>query len=58
VSGGGSSTLYAQGERLPESQLYVRKTHFVLLEIYTDRIELQAISKEGDVLDQAVIELE
>jgi hypothetical protein len=57
VTGGGSSTLYAQGERLPTSQIYVRRTHFVLAEIYGDRIELLVISKEGDILDQATIAL-
>ncbi|MEW5871063.1 MAG: metallophosphoesterase [Chloroflexota bacterium] len=57
VSGGGSSTLYAQGQSLPESQIYLRRTHFVLMEIYADRIQLSAISKEGETLDQAVISL-
>ncbi len=57
VSGGGSSVLYAQGELLPESEIYIRRTHFVLMEIYEDRIELYAISKEGELLDQAVISI-
>ena len=55
VSGGGSSTLYAQGDLLPESQIYARRTHFVLLEIYADRIELSAISLEGEIIDRATI---
>ena len=55
VSGGGSSTLYAQGALLPESQIYARRTHFVLMEIYENRIELTAISKEGETLDQATV---
>ena len=55
VSGGGSSVLYAQGEALPESQVYLRRTHFVLMEIYEDEIRLTAISKEGELLDQAVV---
>jgi predicted phosphodiesterase len=57
VSGGGSSVLYAQGEPLPESQVYIRRTHFVLMEIFEEEIWLSAISKEGELLDQAVIEL-
>jgi predicted phosphodiesterase len=57
VSGGGSGTLYAPGEILPESQVFARRTHFVLMEIYSDRIELSAIDKEGKVFDQAVIPL-
>jgi predicted phosphodiesterase len=56
VSGGGSSVLYAQGEALPESQVYIRRTHFVLMEIDEEEIRLSAISKEGELLDQAVIE--
>lgn len=58
VTGGGSSTLYAQGELLPESQIYARRTHFVLLEIYADHIELAAISVEGDVIDRATIPID
>jgi predicted phosphodiesterase len=58
VSGGGSSTLYAQGDLLPESQIYARRTHFVLLEIYPDRIKLSAISLEGDIIDRATILLD
>jgi hypothetical protein len=57
VSGGGSSVLYAQGEPLPESQVYIRRTHFVLMEIDEEEIRLSAISKEGELLDSTVIEL-
>lgn len=55
VTGGGSSTLYAQGSQLAESQIYVRRTHFVRMEIYADRIELIAMAKEGDIIDQTTI---
>jgi predicted phosphodiesterase len=58
VSGGGSSVLYAQGEPLPESQVYIRMTHFVLMEIDEEEIRLSAISKEGELLDQAVIPID
>ncbi len=58
VTGGGSSTLYAQGDLLPESQIYVRKTHFVLLEIYEEFIDLTAIGLGGEIIDQAKIPLE
>lgn len=57
VTGGGSSTLYAQGEQLPESHIYARRTHFVLLEIYADRIQVSAISMEGDLIDQVTLPL-
>jgi predicted phosphodiesterase len=57
VSGGGSSTLYAQGQLLPESQRFARRTHFVLLEIDADHIEITAIAVDGETLDQAYIDL-
>jgi predicted phosphodiesterase len=55
ISGGGSLTLYDLGEALPESEFFAKQTHFVLLEIYADRIDLQAIALGGEVLDQATI---
>jgi len=58
VSGGGSGTLYAPGEILPESQVFARRTHFVLMEIYSDRIELSAIDKDGELFDQASVPLQ
>lgn len=57
VSGGGSATLYGISERLPESIVFAQQTHFVLLEIGADQIDLQAITAVGDVLDQATISL-
>ncbi len=58
VTGGGSSTLYAQGDLVPGSQGYFRKTHFVLLEIFKDYIDLKAIDLGGEIIDSAVIEIE
>jgi len=58
VSGGGSSTLYAQGDLLAESKRFARKTHFVLMEIYTDHIQLSAIDLAGDTFDQAKISVD
>ncbi len=55
VSGGGSATLYALAASIPESQVFQRRAHFVLLEIYRDRIDLQAIAPGGEVLDQHTI---
>ncbi|NMC12961.1 MAG: hypothetical protein GYA34_08770 [Chloroflexi bacterium] len=57
VTGGGSSTLYAQGSQLPESQIYARRTHFVLMEIFEDQIKIRAISKEGEIIDETSIRL-
>ena len=57
VTGGGSSTLYALGDLLPESRIYAPITHFVLMEIFDDRIEISAITKDGETIDQATIPL-
>lgn len=57
VTGGGSSILYAPGEVLAESQVFARRTHFVLLEIHPDRIDLAAIDRDGEQIDQATIPL-
>jgi len=57
VAGGGSSTLYGPGQIQPQSQVFASRTHYVRLEIYADRIELTAITKEGDILDRSVIPL-
>jgi len=58
VSGGGSSTLYAQGIPLPESKIYARKTHFVLLEIYEEHIDLTTKVLTGETIDREVIPLQ
>lgn len=58
TSGGGSSALYGEGERLPETQAYVSRSHYVIVDLYPDRIEIMAIALNGDVLDQTVIGLE
>jgi predicted phosphodiesterase len=52
VSGGGSSTLYAAGELSPQSEVFARRTHFVLVEMDGDRLMLSAIALGGDVIDQ------
>jgi hypothetical protein len=52
VTGGGSSILYAPGDILPESVVFLRQTHYVLVEIDPDRVTLSAIALGGDVLDR------
>jgi predicted phosphodiesterase len=52
VSGGGSATLYAPGELLPENQVFRRASHYVLLDIGQDGIQLSAFSPGGEVIDQ------
>ena len=58
VSGGGSRTLYPDSGFVPGSQAFAMQTHFVLLEIRSDRISLQAINLADEVLDRATIEFE
>jgi hypothetical protein len=57
VVAGGSATLYANGDPLPESQAAARQTHFVLLEIDPQHIKVSAIALGGEVLDEAEIPL-
>jgi acid phosphatase len=58
VSGGGSSVLYRMRDRLPESESFAARTHFVLLDLHQDRIELQAVALGGELLDRATISVE
>lgn len=58
VTGGGSTALYDQTTTLAESAIFVKQSHFVVLEIYPDRIELQAVAAGGEVIDQATIPLD
>ena len=57
VSGGGSKITYAQGELLPESQVFARKSHFVLAVLYPDRLEMTSLSVAGEVIDRVSIPL-
>jgi len=57
VSGGGSSSLYAQQNALPESRFFAHQSNFVILDFYPDRIEVQAVALGGDLLDQFTIPL-
>jgi predicted phosphodiesterase len=58
ISGGGTSILYNKVEQHSHSQVYARQMHFVLIEIYTGRIEIKAITEAGELLDQFDIPLE
>lgn len=55
VSGGGSRVLYPLSSQLSGSQLFARRSHFVLLEIDTESITLSAIGVDGETFDRAVI---
>jgi predicted phosphodiesterase len=58
VTGGGSSILYAPGAFLAESQVFARKTHFILVEVYGMRLRLTAVALGGEILDQIKCSLE
>jgi hypothetical protein len=57
VSGGGSNVLYDMTEEYPGSQYFARVSHITLLEFHPDRIDLQAVTTVGDVIDEAAIAL-
>ena len=58
ISGGGSSVLYNMVEQHPQSQVFFREMHFVLMEIFADGIEISIITEDGELLDQINIPLE
>jgi predicted phosphodiesterase len=51
VPGGGSSSLYHLEETREESEFFVAQSHFVLLELFPDRIELSAYGLGGELLE-------
>ncbi|MFQ5942948.1 MAG: metallophosphoesterase family protein [Anaerolineales bacterium] len=55
VSGGGSAILYPETDRVEGSHSFQSRTHFVLVEIFEDRISLTAIGIDGAVLDRTTI---
>lgn len=58
VSGGGSSVLYSRRELHPDSVFFSAMSHFVVLTLFQDHLELEAISSEGEIIDSTVIEWE
>lgn len=58
VSGGGSSVLYSMTDPHPGNEFFAARSHFVLLTVYQDHLELEAISVDGEVIDTTVIEFE
>ncbi len=57
VTGGGTTVLYDQSITVPESVLFAKQNHFVVLEVFADRIDLRAVALGGEVLDQTTIAL-
>jgi predicted phosphodiesterase len=57
ISGGGCSVLYNMVEQHSQSKVFVKEMHFVLMEIYADRLEISVITEAGELLDQVNIPL-
>ncbi len=55
VSGGGSTVLYPETDRVEGSKKFHRRMHFVLVEVFTEQITLTAIGSTGTVLDRTSI---
>jgi predicted phosphodiesterase len=57
VAGGGSEVLYALGSYLPQSEVVLRQSHWVLLEFNQASIHIVAYGVEGQVLDESYVML-
>jgi predicted phosphodiesterase len=57
VSGGGSQVLYPLSTLHPGSIRFLARSHFLILSVLADRIELEAIAATGEVIDMTEIEL-
>jgi predicted phosphodiesterase len=55
VSGGGSSVLYTFRSQQAGSQVFATVSHYVVLEILQNQIELRAVALGGEVFDRATI---
>ena len=51
VSGGGSSSLYGKQETRDESEYFIAQSHFLLLDLFPDRIEVSAFGLGGELLE-------
>jgi len=57
VSGGGSNILYDKRDTREESEFFTAKSHFVILELFPDRIGITAYGLGGEVLDAYTLHL-
>lgn len=57
VSGGGSSSLYGKQDKREESEFFTAQSHFVILELFPDRIDMTAYDLGGDTLDSYTLRL-
>lgn len=56
VSGGGSNILYDKRDTREESEFFTAKSHFVILELFPDRIGMTAYGLGGEVLDSYTLQ--
>ena len=57
VSGGGSTILYGKEDTREESEFFTAQSHFVILNLYPDRIDMSAYGLGGETLDSYIIPL-
>ena len=57
VSGGGSSSLYSKQDTREESEFFTAQSHFVILELFPDRIEMTAYGLGREILDSHTLRL-
>ncbi len=57
VSGGGSYSLYGKQDTRDESEFFTAQSHFMILELYTDRIDITAYALGGGTLDSYTLHL-
>lgn len=57
TTGGGSRSLYSLSTPVEGSLVFAAVSHFVLLDLYPDQIELRSINEFGDVIDKTRIEI-
>lgn len=57
ISGGGSGVVYTQHDPHPGEVLFSARSHYLIATINSDGIELRAISSEGEIIDEVLIEI-
>ncbi len=57
VSGGGSRSLYGKQDTRDESEFFTAQSHFVILELFPDRIDITAYGLGGGTLDSSTLQL-
>lgn len=52
VSGGGSAVLYARQTDLPGEITFAAQSHFLLIDLGSETLQVQAITEQGEVIDR------